>query len=99
MVMLKAVRLVPQRAIPIVHSTHQATLCQQPQGPVDRRKTNTGVALFDLLVELVRGQMSLRGQKDIDNITPWLGMFQPLRAEKLFEDANLILHSCSARNG
>src|SRR5262249_19978832 len=43
--------------------------------------------------------MSLRGQKDIDNITPWLGMFQPLRAEKIFEDADLILHSCSGLPG
>src|SRR5262249_4448413 len=37
--------------------------------------------------------MPVGGQKDIHNIAPWLGVFQPLLAEKIFKDTNLILHS------
>src|SRR5262245_51028434 len=99
MVVLKAVRLVPQGAIPIVHGTRQATLFQQPQGTIDRGKPNAGIVLFDLLVEFMGGEMSLGGQKDIDNIPPWLRMFQPLLTEKIFKDANLILHSYSGLPG
>src|SRR5262245_17076811 len=37
--------------------------------------------------------MPVRSQKNIHNIAPWLRVFQPLLAEKIFEDANFILHS------
>jgi hypothetical protein len=43
--------------------------------------------------------MPRRGQKDIHNIAPWLGMFQPLLAEKTFKSAYLILHSYSGLPG
>ena len=44
------------------------------------------------MIELVGGEMTVGGQKDIHDIAPRLRVFQPLLAEKIFEDANLILH-------
>src|SRR6266702_3850255 len=64
-VVLETVRLVPQGAIPIIHGTYQATICQQPQRTVDRRKTNARIPLFDLVIEFVGGEMLVGSQKDI----------------------------------
>jgi hypothetical protein len=63
MVVLETVRLVPQGAIPIIHGTYQTTLCQQPQRPVDRRKTNARIPLFNLVIELVGGEMLVEARK------------------------------------
>jgi hypothetical protein len=45
------------------------------------------------MIEIMGGEMPVRGQKDIHNIAPWLRVFQPLPAEKIFKDTNLILHN------
>ncbi len=91
-VMLKTVGLVTMGAISVVHGAGQTTLLQQLQRAVHRGKTDALVLAFDLLMEFLGREMTLRGQKHLEDITPRFGVLEILGTEKILKNLDFILH-------